>query len=88
MERFAQSPNGFYDAVLMDLRMPVMDGYEAARAIRALDRDDAESVPIIALTADAYEEDVKKCLAAGMNGHVAKPVEPEILYAAMEREIH
>lgn len=87
-ERFARSPTGFYDAVLMDLRMPVMDGYEAARAIRALDRSDAESVPIIALTADAYEEDVKKCLAAGMNGHVAKPVEPEILYAVLEREIH
>jgi CheY-like chemotaxis protein len=74
---------GYYDAILMDIRMPVMDGYEAARKIRKLDRPDAKTVPIIAMTADAFEDDVQKCLDAGMNGHVAKPVEPGLLYSAL-----
>ena len=65
---------GFYDAVLMDLRMPVMTGYEATAAIRKLDRPDA-SLPIIAMTADAFSEDIKKCLDCGMNAHVAKPID-------------
>ena len=66
--------------VLMDLRMPEMDGREAARHIRASGRADAQ-VPIIAMTADVYEEDVDKCRQAGMNGHIAKPIEPEVLFA-------
>ena len=63
--------------------MPVMDGYAAARLIRALRRDDAETVPILAMTADAFADDVQKCLDAGMNGHIAKPVEPELLCSAI-----
>ena len=72
---FESSEPGHYDAVLMDLRMPVMTGYEAARAIRAMDRPDATAIPIIAMTADAFAEDVEKCLAAGMNAHVSKPID-------------
>jgi signal transduction histidine kinase/CheY-like chemotaxis protein len=83
VEAFAGSREGEFDAILMDLRMPVMDGYEAVRTIRAMDRSDAASVPVIAMTADAYDEDVKKCLQAGMDGHVSKPVDPEKLYAAL-----
>ncbi len=77
LETFAASQPGEYAGILMDIRMPVMDGYAAARAIRALDRPDAASIPIIAMTADAFEEDVQKCLCAGMNGHLAKPIDPE-----------
>ena len=83
--RFRESPAGFFSAVLMDIRMPVMDGYQAAKAIRALARPDAKTVPILAMTADAFEEDVQKCLDAGMNGHVAKPIDPAALYAALLR---
>ncbi len=74
VEMFAQSAPGFYTAVLMDLRMPNMNGLEAAAAIRALPREDAASIPIIAMTADAFEEDARRCLEAGMNAHLAKPV--------------
>ncbi len=74
LEKFSQSPVGYYDAVLMDIRMPIMNGYEATVAIRGLDREDAD-IPIIAMTADAFAEDVQKCLDAGMNAHVAKPID-------------
>ena len=73
VEAFANSEPNRYDAVLMDAMMPVMDGYEATRAIRALARTDAQTTPIIALTANAYADDVKKALDAGMNAHVGKP---------------
>jgi signal transduction histidine kinase len=79
VEAFAASETGRFDVVLMDLRMPVMDGVSAAYAIRALDRPDAKSVPILAVSADAFAEDVEKCRAAGMNGHVAKPIDPSSL---------
>lgn len=74
VEKFEQSPVGYYDAVLMDLRMPVMNGYEAADAIRAMHRNDAD-LPIIAMTADAFSEDKQKCLDHGMNAHVPKPID-------------
>ena len=74
VDKFKRSPVGFYDAVLMDIRMPVMTGHEAAREIRALDREDAD-IPIIAMTADAFEEDIKRCMESGMNAHVAKPID-------------
>lgn len=74
VDKFAQSPVGYYDAILMDLRMPVMNGYEATEKIRALERADAD-IPIIAMTADAFEEDIKKCKQIGMNAHVAKPID-------------
>ena len=75
LEKFQASAPGFYDGILMDLRMPVMTGYEATEAIRALERPDAKTIPIIAMTADAFSEDIQKCLACGMNAHVAKPID-------------
>lgn len=80
-----RSPAFHYDAVLMDLRMPIMDGLEAARRIRALDRSDARRLPIIAVTANAFESDIQNALAAGMNAHLAKPVDADKLYAALGR---
>lgn len=85
LEMFEQSPEGHYDAILMDLRMPVMDGLEATRRIRALDRPDAQAVPIIALTANAFDTDVQQSLDAGMNMHMAKPTDAESLYSALRR---
>ena len=84
VDMFRKSEKGHYDAVLMDMRMPVMDGLEATRRIRALDRDDAKSVPIIALTANAFDEDVQRSMQAGLNAHLSKPVEPEALFATLE----
>jgi signal transduction histidine kinase len=83
---FEESAPGTFAAILMDIRMPVMDGFEATRAIRALDRPDAAAVPIIAMTADAFADDVQRCLDAGMDDHVAKPVDPGVLYAALARK--
>ncbi len=84
---FADSEQGYYDAVLMDVRMPEMDGLEATAAIRALDRTDAQKVPIIAMTANAFDEDVQRSLQAGMNAHLSKPVEPERLYQTLQELI-
>ena len=80
---FAKSALHYFDLILMDIRMPILDGYGAARAIRTLNRVDAPVVPIIAMTANTFREDVQKCEAAGMNGHVGKPVEPQILYQTL-----
>jgi len=82
-ELFRDSAPYYYDAVLMDIRMPVMDGYEATRSIRNIDRADAKTVPIIAMTADAFSDDVQKCMDAGMDSHLSKPIEPEVLYQAL-----
>ncbi|MBR4425195.1 MAG: response regulator [Oscillospiraceae bacterium] len=84
VDLFAASAPGSYDAVLMDIRMPVMDGHEATRRIRALDRPDAKAVPIIALSANALDEDVQRSLQAGMDAHLSKPVEPERLFDTLE----
>ncbi len=73
----------YYDAILMDIRMPVMDGLQAAAAIRCLDRADAKVIPIIAMTANAFEDDVKKSISAGMNAHLSKPIEPAKLYQTL-----
>lgn len=86
-EKFADSLNGYYDAILMDIRMPVMDGMEAVRIIREMERDDARSLPIIAMTANAFEEDVEKAKAAGMDAHLAKPIEPKLLYRTLQELI-
>ena len=82
-----ESPRYRYDAILMDLRMPVMDGLEAAGKIRALPRPDAKSIPIIALTANAFEIDVQNSLKAGMNGHLVKPVDADLLYQELKKWI-
>ena len=84
---FSEKPAGYYDAILMDVRMPVMDGLTAARTIRELERPDAKTIPIIAMTANVYDEDVERSLQAGMNAHLAKPIEPEKLYEALLRYI-
>jgi len=80
---FAASESGFFDAILMDIRMPEMNGREAAKAIRQMGRLDAAGIPIIAMSADAFDDDIRKCLEAGMNGHVAKPIDPEVLFAVL-----
>jgi CheY-like chemotaxis protein len=84
LEMFSASGEGWYDAVLMDIRMPEMDGYEASRRVRALDRADAAAVPIIAMTADAFEESIREAKGAGMSAYITKPVEPQKLYSALE----
>lgn len=87
VQMFEASEPGFYDAVLMDVRMPVMDGHQATRAIRVLDREDAAHVPIIALTADAFEEDIRENRAVGMDGQITKPINPERLYEALYKTL-
>ena len=88
VEMFEQHPAGYYDAILMDMRMPEMDGLEATKIIRSMDREDAKEIPIIALTANAFDEDVQRSLQAGLNAHLSKPVEPEALYDTLETLIH
>ena len=84
LETFANSAPKYYDAILMDVRMPVMDGLSATEAIRALPRPDAKTIPIIAMTANVFDEDVERSLKAGMNAHLSKPIEPELLYKTLE----
>lgn len=84
VEMFQQSEIGEYDAILMDIRMPVMNGYEAAEAIRSLDRPD-KNLPIIAMTADAFSDDVQHCLDSGMNAHIAKPIDIDKLLVQLEK---
>ena len=88
VEMFEDHEEGYYDAVLMDMRMPEMDGLEATRRIRALNRSDAKTVPIIALTANAFDEDVQRSMQAGLNAHLSKPVEPDILFETLEGLLH
>ena len=85
LELFAGSEERHFDAILMDMRMPVLDGLGATEAIRKLDRPDARTIPIIALTANAFEEDVKQCLQAGMDAHLSKPVDIEKLKDTLRR---
>ena len=77
VELFKEKPAGTFDAILMDLMMPVMDGYTATKKIRSLERSDAKTIPIIAMTANAFQEDAEKCIAVGMNAHLAKPLDIE-----------
>ncbi|MDE5964988.1 MAG: response regulator, partial [Eubacterium sp.] len=87
LEKFLNSEEGYYDAILMDVRMPVMGGYEATRSIRALSRQDAQTIPIIAMTADAFSEDVKRSLDSGMNAHTAKPINLDELLSLLKKFI-
>ena len=84
VDSFGSHEPGYYDAILMDMRMPEMDGLEATRTIRAMDRPDAREIPIIALTANAFDEDVQRSLQAGLNAHLTKPVQPESLFETLE----
>lgn len=83
VDLYEKHPAGYYDAVLMDMRMPVMDGLTASRAIRESDHEDAKTIPIIALTANAFDEDVQRSLQAGLNAHLSKPVEPDVLFETL-----
>ncbi|MEQ2832489.1 response regulator [Fusicatenibacter faecihominis] len=79
LEIFRNSKMGEYDFIIMDVMMPVMDGLEATKAIRGLEREDARKIPIIAMTANAFEEDRKACLDAGMDEHIGKPIDIPLL---------
>ncbi|MBQ9063972.1 MAG: response regulator [Blautia sp.] len=87
VEMFSSHEEGYYDAILMDMRMPEMDGLEATRRIRAMERSDAGTIPIIALTANAFDEDVQRSMQAGLDAHLSKPVEPELLFKTLENLI-
>ena len=87
VEMFEQSSPNYYSAILMDMRMPEMNGLEATVAIRALNRPDAKTIPIIALTANAFDEDVQRSLQAGLNAHLSKPVNPDTLFETLENMI-
>jgi two-component system sensor histidine kinase/response regulator len=87
-EKFEQSAPGWYDAILMDLRMPVMTGFEAAKAIRASKHHDAKTIPIIAVSADTFEEDIQKCLDHGMNAHTSKPFDIEKVLSLLRQFLH
>ena len=87
VEKFEEHEEGYYDAILMDMRMPEMDGLEATRKIREMNRPDAKKIPIIALTANAFDEDVQHSMQAGLNAHLSKPVEPETLFKTLEELI-
>ncbi len=87
VDKFAASEEGYYSAILMDMRMPEMDGLEATHAIRKTDRPDAQTIPIIALTANAFDEDVQRSMQAGLDAHLSKPVEPETLFETLENLI-
>jgi len=88
MELFVQNPVHYYDAILMDVRMPLMDGLQATANIRHWSKADAKTIPIIAMTANAFEEDIEKSKAAGMNVHLSKPIEPELMYHTLYRLIY
>lgn len=85
VEKFEAAQPGHYDAILMDLRMPEMNGFDATRTIRAMAREDARKIPIIAMTADAFADDIKACLDCGMNGHVAKPLNMQELLRLLQK---
>lgn len=84
---FEDNPAGTFHAILMDVHMPVMGGYEATRHIREMDKPDAKTIPVIAMTADAYDEDVQNCLKAGMNGHIAKPIDTAVMFSELDRRM-
>jgi CheY-like chemotaxis protein len=87
LEMFEAAPDR-YDMIFMDLQMPEMDGYAATRAIRGLEAPGAGLVPIIAMTANVYQEDIEKCLEAGMNGHIGKPLDMNDLYSILRKYLH
>ncbi|MEG0157618.1 MAG: response regulator, partial [Anaerovoracaceae bacterium] len=87
IEKFASASVGYYHAILMDIRMPIMDGLQATTIIRNLDKEDAKTIPIIAMTANAFAEDAESSKKAGMNAHLAKPIDPMLLYKTLDHAI-
>lgn len=87
VDMFECSNKDYYDLVLMDVMMPVMGGLEATQCIRALANENAKTIPIIAMTANAFDDDIQKCLAAGMNAHIAKPIDPEVLFSTLQENL-
>ena len=83
VERMKTTAPGAYDVILMDIMMPVMDGLAATRAIRGMEREDCHTIPIIAMSANAFDDDLKKSVECGMNGHLSKPVEVDKLYRTL-----
>ncbi|MEG1971994.1 MAG: response regulator [Oscillospiraceae bacterium] len=83
LEMFQKCLPNYYDAILMDIRMPVMDGLKATKEIRSMERNDVKKIPIIAMTANSFDEDVRQCMEAGMNNHLSKPFEPQKLYKTL-----
>ncbi len=85
VDMFAASPEKYYDIVLMDIQMPVMNGYDATVAMRSLERKDSKSIPIVAMTANAFAEDVHAAISVGMNEHIAKPLDIKVLMECIQR---
>ena len=83
LEMFSKSEAGYYAAILMDIRMPLMDGLTATTSIRHLSNEDAMTIPIIAMTANAFDDDIEKSRAAGMDAHLAKPIDPDRMYQTL-----
>lgn len=84
VDKIAASPEGYYDLIFMDIQMPVMNGYDAVKAIRMLNRSDAETIPVIAMTANAFSDDIHKAIECGMNSHISKPIDVEELFRQMD----
>ena len=84
VELFSASEEDTFDFILMDMQMPIMGGCEATRIIRSMPRNDAKTIPIIAVTANAFSEDISETMAAGMNAHISKPIDLNILYSTLE----
>ena len=87
VDKVANSKDGYYDIILMDLQMPVMDGYKATSEIRTLPNRAQAGIPIVAMTANAFDTDRQKCLEAGMNAHVSKPIDVEVLKHTLGKEL-
>ena len=86
-EIYSDNVQGTFDVILMDIRMPVMDGLTASKKIRAMERPDAKTIPIIAMTANAFKEDAERCIIAGMNAHLAKPLEIDKIISAIHENL-
>lgn len=86
-DKFLREKEGTYSAILMDIQMPVWDGYQTTRQIRNANHPQAKTIPIYAMSANAFTEDVSKCLNAGMNGHIAKPINVSVLYQTLAEQI-
>ena len=87
LRKFRDSSEGFFDTIIMDIRMPVMDGFEASRSLRSLKRADAQTIPIIAMTANIYNSDISEITNAGMDAYIAKPFVPSELYRVIATQI-